>query len=77
MFAKPLQPETEELGRCLLCNKTIIHKHELQQQSVGASGLKTIEEKAKVWEKINVPEDDDKYREFTKVVERLTKLQCE
>ena len=51
MFAKPvLQPETEELDRCLLCNKTI-HKHELQQ-SVGASGLKTIEEKAKVWEKI-------------------------
>ena len=76
MFAKPvLQPETEELDRCLLCNKTI-HKHELQQ-SVGASGLKTIEEKAKVWEKINVPEDDDKYREFTKVVDRLTRLQSE
>jgi len=48
-----------------LCNKTI-HTHELQQ-SVRASGLKTIKEKAKVWEKINVPEDDDKYREFTKV----------
>ena len=47
MFAKlVLQPETEELDRCLLCNKTI-HKHELQQ-SVGASGLKTIEENAKV-----------------------------
>ena len=78
MFAKPvLQPETEVLDRCLLCNKTI-NKHELQQ-SVGASGLKTIEEKAKVWEKINVPEDDDKYREFTKVVEleRLTRLQGE
>ena len=78
MFTKPvglLQPETEELDRCLLCNKTI-HKHELQQ-SVGASGLKNIEEKAKVWEKINVLEDDDKYREFTKVVERLTRLQGE
>ena len=76
MFAKPvLQSETEELDRCLLCNKTI-HKHELQQ-SVGASGLNTIEEKTKVWEKINVPEDDDKYREFTKVVERLTTSQGE
>jgi len=58
-----------------LCNKKI-RKRELQQ-SVGASGLKTIEVKAKVWEKINVPEDDDKYREFTKVVERLTRLQGE
>jgi len=58
MIAKPvLQPETEELDRCLLCNKTI-RKRELQQ-SVGTSGLKTIEVKAKVWEKINVPEDDD------------------
>jgi len=76
MFAKPvLQPEIEELDRCLLCNKTI-HKHELQQ-SVGASGFNTIEEKAKVWEKINILEDDNKYREFTKVVERLTSLQGE
>ena len=76
MFAKPvLQPQTEELDRSLLRNKTI-QKHELQH-SVGASNLKTIEEKAKVWEKINVPKDDDKYREFTKVVERLTRLQGE
>ena len=58
-----------------MCNKTI-HTHELQQ-SVRASGLKTIKEKAKVWEKINVPEDDDKYRELAKVVERLTRLQGE
>jgi len=53
MFTKPvLQPETEELDMCLLYNKTI-HKHELHQ-SVRASGLKTTEEKAKVWEKINL-----------------------
>jgi len=39
--------------------------------------LKTTEENAKVWEKINVPEDDDKYRAFTKVVERLTRLWSE
>ena len=70
MFAKPvLQPETEELDKCLLCNKTI-HNYKLQP-SVGASGLKTTEEKAKAWEKINVREDDDKYREFT---ESLLKL---
>ena len=63
MFAKPLlKSETEKLDKCFLCNKTI-HKHELKQP-VGASGLKTIEEKAKVWEKINVPEDDDKYRVY-------------
>ena len=76
MFVKPLlQPETEKLDKCCLCNKTI-HKHEIKQ-SVGASVLKTIEEKAKVWEKIYVPEDDDRYREFTKVVEWLVGLEGE
>jgi len=71
MFAKPvLQPETEELDRCLFCNKTI-HKHELQQ-SVGASGLKTIEEKAKVWEKIYYhPEDDDNTDSLLKLLRDL------
>ena len=76
MFAKLLlQPDGEELDKCFLRNRTK-HKHELKQ-SVSASGLKTIEEKAKVWEKINAPEDDDKYREFTKIVERLAGLQGE
>lgn len=54
---------------------TSIHNHEFKQS--GASGWKTIEEKTKVWVKINVPEDDAKYRQFTEDVKRFTRLKIE
>ena len=65
MLAKPLlRTETGELEKCILCNRPIQPSE--VKQGVGVQGLKTIEEKAKIWEKIDIP-DDHEMIEFTKV----------
>ena len=69
MLAKPLlRTETDELEKCILCNRPIQPSE--VKQGVGIQGLKTIEEKAKIWAKINIP-DDHEMIEFTKVEGRL------
>ena len=69
MLAKPLlRTETDELEKCILCNRPIQPSE--VKQGVGVQGLKTIEEKAKIWAKIDIP-DDHEMIEFTKVEGRL------
>ena len=51
MLAKPLlRTETDELEKCILCNRPIQPSE--VKQAVGVQGLKAIEEKAKIWAKI-------------------------
>ena len=69
MLAKPLlRTETDELEKCILCDRPIQPSE--VKQGVGVQGLKTIEEKAKIWAKIDIS-DDHEMIEFTKVEGRL------
>jgi len=45
-----------------------------QKQTIGTSGLITVREKADLWAKIPVPDDDEPYQEFNCVQERLANI---
>lgn len=72
MAAQPfLAAHSTERTKCLLCAKIIVDKE--KKQTIGTSGLSTIEEKAVLWANVLVPDGDEPYKEFTCVQERITR----
>ena len=70
MAAQPFLAEHSKGGtKCLLCANIIADKE--KKQTIGTSGLKTIEEKAALWAKVQVPDGDEPHREFSFVQERI------
>ena len=73
MAAQPfLAPHSSEGTRCLLCTRYIHDKE--KRQTIGASGLRTIQEKAALWAKVPVPDGDEPYKEFTCLLGRITSM---
>ena len=57
-----------ESTNSLLCARVIADKG---KQTIGTSGLSTIEEKAALWAKVQVPDGDEPHQEFTCVEEKI------
>ena len=73
MAAQPfLAAHATESTMCLLCNKEIANKE--RNVTFGSSGLQTMKEKASVWANLQVPDDDEPYKEFSCVQDRITNM---